>query len=55
VTHSLEEAVFLADRIIVMTFGAAVADLRIKLPRPRDRYSDLFLGIMRQLRQALTS
>jgi NitT/TauT family transport system ATP-binding protein len=44
VTHVIEEAIELAGRIIV--FGAnpgrVVADLKIDLPRPRDRRSDAF-------------
>lgn len=39
VTHDLEEAIALADRVIVMSAGPAagiVGDFRVDLPRPRD-------------------
>jgi NitT/TauT family transport system ATP-binding protein len=45
VTHNIEEAVLLADRIVVLgTHPAKVrADFRISLPQPRDRKSAEFL------------
>jgi len=44
VTHDIEEALVLADRVIVMrpNPGRIAADIRIDLPRPRDRLSPAF-------------
>jgi len=53
VTHSMTEAVFLADRILIMKEGAVCAEQVVSLPRPRDRYAVTFLEYMRVLRDAL--
>ncbi len=39
VTHDVDEAVYLSDRVIVMSrdYGKILEDLHIDLPRPRDR------------------
>jgi ABC-type nitrate/sulfonate/bicarbonate transport system ATPase subunit len=36
VTHSLDEALVLSDRVIVMREGALVSDIAVDFPRPRD-------------------
>ena len=46
VTHSIEEAVYMADRVIVLSNrpGRVVAELEIDLPRPRNRKEPEFFG-----------
>ena len=51
VTHNVAEAVYLADRVIVMTPhpGRIKKEISIDLPRPRDPLSVTFLDYQKQL------
>jgi NitT/TauT family transport system ATP-binding protein/sulfonate transport system ATP-binding protein len=57
VTHSVEEAALLADRVLVMSAGPGriESDIRIDLPRPREVSSPEFNAVRRELAQRLTS
>jgi NitT/TauT family transport system ATP-binding protein len=51
VTHSIEEAVYLADRIVVMTYrpGTVKRDLLVEIPRLRDPAAPEFNALKREL------
>jgi len=51
VTHSIEESIYLADRIVVMTYrpGTVKRDQYVTLPRPRDPSSAEFNELKREL------
>jgi NitT/TauT family transport system ATP-binding protein len=53
VTHSIEEAIYLADRIVVMTYrpGTVKRDIIVELPRLRDPASADFNALKRELGQ----
>jgi sulfonate transport system ATP-binding protein len=48
VTHDVDEAILLADRIIVLSQGRVTLDQRIHMPRPRSRTGQLLgkLGVL---------
>ncbi|MBY6264289.1 ABC transporter ATP-binding protein [Azospirillum sp. 412522] len=53
VTHSIEESIYLADRIIVMTYrpGTIKRDVVVDMPRPRDGSAPEFNRLKRELSQ----
>lgn len=58
VTHDINEAVLLADRVIVLSKrpGRIIADIDILLPRPRHQeiiYTQEFVELARQVRNAI--
>ncbi len=55
VTHSIEEALLLSDRVIVLTRrpGKVKANLRIDLPRPRSEDDAGFLALKHQVRDLI--
>lgn len=57
VTHSVEEAVFLADRVVVMSAGPGriASDILIDLPGPRDVSSPEFNVWRREITRGLSS
>lgn len=60
VTHSIQEAVLLSDRVFVMSQrpGRIAEEIVIDLPRPRqpeDEYTDTFMNLARRIRNAIDS
>jgi NitT/TauT family transport system ATP-binding protein len=56
VTHDLDEAVYLADRIVLLGGKPAgiVRDFPVGLPRPRERDTTHFSDTVREIRAALS-
>jgi sulfonate transport system ATP-binding protein len=55
VTHDVDEALFLSDKVIVMNAGPGriVRELAVELPRPRDRAGARFAEYKRDILSAM--
>ncbi|MES2206369.1 MAG: ABC transporter ATP-binding protein [Pseudomonadota bacterium] len=55
VTHSIDESIYLADRVLVMSYrpGTIKQDIRINLERPRDTTCAEFNTLKRELTQSI--
>lgn len=53
VTHDVDEALLLADRVLVMDAGKIALDRRVDLPHPRGKSSGVFSSIRAELLDAL--
>jgi NitT/TauT family transport system ATP-binding protein len=57
VTHSIEESIYLADRIVVMTYrpGTVKRDIHVTMPRPRDASAPEFNALKREIGELVTA
>jgi sulfonate transport system ATP-binding protein len=57
VTHDIEEAIYLCDRVVVMSArpGHEIGEVSISLTHPRDRTSEPFIELRRQIMALLGS
>jgi len=49
VTHDIEEAVLLADRVLFLDAGRIQVEVAVDLPRPRDRTTSEFQALVRRI------
>ena len=57
VTHNIEEAVFMCDRVLVFSTnpGRIVSEIEVDLPQPRDRLDPAFRELVERIYVALTA
>jgi sulfonate transport system ATP-binding protein len=51
ITHDVEEAVALSDRIVLIEAGQVALDVPVSLSRPRDRSNPAFVAILDRILQ----
>jgi NitT/TauT family transport system ATP-binding protein len=51
VTHSIQESIYLADRVVVMTYrpGTVKKIISVEIPHPRDMSSPWFINLQQEL------
>lgn len=54
ITHSISEAVYLADRIFVMKHGNVAGTFTMELERPRASDDPMFIQSVREIEKILT-
>jgi sulfonate transport system ATP-binding protein len=54
VTHDVEEAIALADRVIALDQGQVALEVAVDLPRPRQRHGAAFVALAAQVLEHLT-
>lgn len=57
VTHNIEEAVLMCDRILIFSSnpGRIAAEIKVDIPHPRDRQSPAFTAMVEQIYTLMTS
>ena len=57
VTHNIEEAVLMSDRILIFAAnpGRIAAEIKVDIPHPRDRQSPAFTAMVEQIYTLMTS
>ncbi|HHU33210.1 MAG: ABC transporter ATP-binding protein SaoA [Zhaonellaceae bacterium] len=57
VTHDVDEAIYLSDRVLIMSrdHGRILGDIKVDLLRPRDRNCEQYHSYMKQLTELLKS
>src|SRR5262249_14017869 len=57
VTHNIEEAVFMCDRVLVFSTnpGRVISEIKVDLPHPRDRLTPTFRELVERIYVVLTA